>query len=98
LRQEEYDVSRTAARMAGVRQVNLVCLDSLHEMPADTVEILEGQEQGVIRHNSWGPKEVLVEQHDGQKFVRGVRFVRCTQVYDENNASHRSSMTRLPPR
>ena len=84
LRQEEYDVSRTAARMAGVRQVNLVCLESLEEMPADTVEILEGQEEGVTRHNSWGPKEVLVEERNGQKFVRGVKFVRCTQVYDEN--------------
>ena len=84
LRQEEYDVSRTAARMAGVRQVNLVCLESLEEMPADTVEILEGQEEGVTRYNSWGPKEVLVEERNGQKFVRGVKFVRCTQVYDEN--------------
>jgi len=84
LRQEEYDVSRTAARMAGVRQVNLVCLESLEEMPADTVEILEGQEEGVTRHNSWGPREVLVDERDGQKFVRGVKFARCTQVYDEN--------------
>ncbi len=84
LRQEEYDVSRTAARMAGVRQVNLVCLESLEEMPADTVEILEGQEEGIARHNSWGPREVLVSERNGQKFVRGVRFVRCTQAYDEN--------------
>jgi formate dehydrogenase beta subunit len=84
LRQEEYDVSRTAARMAGVRQVDLVCLESLEEMPADTVEILEGQEEGVTRHNSWGPKEVLVHERNGQKFVRGVKFLRCTQVYDEN--------------
>jgi NADPH-dependent glutamate synthase beta subunit-like oxidoreductase len=84
LRQEEYDVSRTAARMTGVRQVNLVCLESLEEMPADTVEILEGQEEGVTRHNSWGPREVLVREQNGQKFVRGVRFARCTRVYDEN--------------
>ncbi|HVO82750.1 MAG TPA: FAD-dependent oxidoreductase [Terriglobales bacterium] len=84
LRQEEYDVSRTAARMAGVRQVNLVCLESLEEMPADTVEILEGEEEGIARHNSWGPKEILVEERDGQRFVRGVRFVRCSQVYDDN--------------
>jgi formate dehydrogenase (NADP+) beta subunit len=84
LRQEEYDVSRTAARMAGVRQVDLVCLESLEEMPADTVEILEGQEEGIARHNSWGPKEVLIHERNGQKFVRGVRFVRCAQVYDEN--------------
>jgi NADPH-dependent glutamate synthase beta subunit-like oxidoreductase len=84
LRQEEYDVSRTAARMAGVRQVSLVCLESLEEMPADTVEIVEGHDEGVIRHNGWGPKEVLIEDRNGQNFVRGVRFVRCTQVYDNN--------------
>ena len=84
LRQEEYDVSRTAARMAGVRQVILVCLESLEEMPADTVEIVEGAEEGVARHNSWGPREVLVREVNGQKFVRGVRFARCTRVYDES--------------
>jgi formate dehydrogenase (NADP+) beta subunit len=84
LRQEEYDVSRTAARIAGVRDVNLVCLESLEEMPADTVEILEGQEEGITRHNGWGPKEVLINERNGQKFVRGVKFVRCTQVYDES--------------
>ena len=70
LRQEEYDVSRTAARMAGVRQVNLVCLESLEEMPADTVEILEGQEEGIDRHNSWGPEAILVREENNQRFVR----------------------------
>jgi NADPH-dependent glutamate synthase beta subunit-like oxidoreductase len=84
LRQEEYDVSRTAARLRGVREVNLVCLESLEEMPADTVEIIEGLEEGVIRHNSWGPREILIRQENGQKFVTGVRFVRCISVYDEN--------------
>ncbi|MCL6566986.1 MAG: FAD-dependent oxidoreductase [Acidobacteriia bacterium] len=83
LRQEEYDVSRTAARIKGVREVHLVCLESLEEMPADTVEILEGAEEGIVRHNSWGPKEILTREVDGQRFVRGVRFVRCTSVYDE---------------
>jgi formate dehydrogenase (NADP+) beta subunit len=84
LRQEEYDVSRVAARMRGVREVNLVCLESLEEMPADTVEIVEGMEEGVVRHNGWGPREILVSEKNGQKYVRGVRFVRCTSVYDEN--------------
>lgn len=84
LRQEEYDVSRTAARLRGVKEVNLVCLESLEEMPADTVEIIEGSEEGVLRHNSWGPREILVREIEGQKFVRGVRFVRCVSVYDEN--------------
>jgi NADPH-dependent glutamate synthase beta subunit-like oxidoreductase/ferredoxin len=83
LRQEEYDVSRTAARMRGVREVHLACLESLEEMPADTVEILEGAEEGVTRHNSWGPKEILFRERNGQKFVCGVRFIRCLSVYDE---------------
>jgi NADPH-dependent glutamate synthase beta subunit-like oxidoreductase len=85
LRQEEYDVSRTAARLRGVREVNLVCLESLDEMPADTVEIIEGAEEGVSRYNSWGPREILVREVDGRKFVRGVRFVRCKSVYDESH-------------
>ena len=84
LRQEEYDVSRTAARLQGVRRVHLVCLESLEEMPADTVEIVEGTEEGVTRHNSWGPKEILIHEKDGQKFACGVRFIRCRSVYDEN--------------
>jgi len=84
LRQEEYDVSRTAARLRGVREVHLVCLESLDEMPADTVEIIEGSEEGIDRHNSWGPREILLREADGRKFVRGVRFVRCLSVYDEN--------------
>ena len=37
----------------------------------------------MIRLNSWGPKEVLVHERNGQKFVRGVKFVRCAQVYDQ---------------
>ena len=79
LRQEEYDVSRTAARVAGVRQVNLVCLESLEEMPADTVEILEGQEEGVTRHNSWGPREVLVDREERPE-VRARREVRTVHA------------------
>ena len=84
LRQEEYDVSRVAARIRGVREVNLVCLESLEEMPADTVEIVEGAEEGVVRHNGWGPREVLWREENGQKYVRGVKFARCTSVYDAN--------------
>ena len=84
LRQEEYDVSRTAARLPGVREVHLACLESLDEMPADTVEIIEGADEGVVRRNSLGPREVLVREENGRRFVRGVRFVRCQSVYDEN--------------
>jgi len=84
VRQVEYDVSRTAARLPGVREVHLVCLESFEEMPADTVEIVEGSDEGVVRHNSLGPREILAREEGGRKLVRGVRFVRCVSVYDEN--------------
>jgi NADPH-dependent glutamate synthase beta subunit-like oxidoreductase/NAD-dependent dihydropyrimidine dehydrogenase PreA subunit len=79
IRQAEYDVSRTALRQRGVEEVHLFCLESLEEMPADTAEIEEGEEEGVVRHNSWGPREILV---DGFGHARGVRFVRCLSVFD----------------
>ncbi len=79
LRHEEGDVSRTAARMAGVREVHLCCLESETEMPADEIEIREGEEEGVIRHNSMGPDQVLI---DGEGKVRGVRFVAVKSIFD----------------
>ena len=81
VRQTEYDVSRTALHQEGVEEVHLVCLESLEEMPADTVEIEEGEEEGAIRHNLWGQKEILVD--DSGK-AREVRFIKCLSVYDEN--------------
>jgi NADPH-dependent glutamate synthase beta subunit-like oxidoreductase len=51
LRQIAYDTARTAARLPGATRVHLVSLESLEEMPADTIEILEGDEEGIDRHN-----------------------------------------------
>ncbi|MEK6775465.1 MAG: FAD-dependent oxidoreductase [bacterium] len=79
LRQISLDAARTAKRSMGVSEVHLCSLESLEEMPADDVEIIEGDEEGVIRHNSIGPKEIQVE--DGR--VVGVRFHRCIRVFDE---------------
>lgn len=80
LRQIAYDAARTAARLPATRRVRLVSLESLEEMPADTVEILEGDEEGIERWNGWGPVEIL-RREDGA--VRGVLFRRCLRVYDE---------------
>ncbi len=80
VRQIAYDTARTAARLAGTARVHLVSLESLEEMPADTVEIMEGDEEGVERHNAWGP--VAIER-DGNGQVTGVRFRKCLHVYDE---------------
>ncbi len=81
VRQTEYDVSRTALRQKGVKEVHLVCLESLHEMPADTTEIEEGEEEGIIRYNSWGPKEIMIDEKGN---ACGVSFIRCLSVFNEN--------------
>lgn len=79
LRQIAYDTARTAARLPGTAAVRLVSLESLEEMPADTIEILEGDEEGIERYNGWGP--VAIER-DGEGRVTGVCFQRCLRVYD----------------
>lgn len=80
LRQIAYDTARTAARLPGTGKVHLVSLETLEEMPADTVEILEGDEEGIVRLNGWGPVEI---ERDRDGRVTGVVFRQCTRVYDE---------------
>jgi NADPH-dependent glutamate synthase beta subunit-like oxidoreductase len=80
LRQAAYDTARTAARLRGTRRVQLVSLETLEEMPADTLEIREGDEEGIGRLNGWGPVEISRESGGA---VTGVVFRRCTRVYDE---------------
>jgi NADPH-dependent glutamate synthase beta subunit-like oxidoreductase len=79
LRQAAYDTARTAARLPGIKRVRLASLETLEEMPADTVEILEGDEEGIERLNGWGPVEIA---RNGGGAVTGVVFRRCTRVYD----------------
>ena len=83
-RQTETDISRVALRQEAVREVHLACLESREEMPADEVEIVEGEEEGIIRHNRLGPKEFLFRDENGQKVVAGVRFRRVVSVFDAN--------------
>jgi NADPH-dependent glutamate synthase beta subunit-like oxidoreductase len=80
LRQIAFDTARTAARLPGIGRVRLVSLETLEEMPAETVEILEGDEEGIQRMNGWGPIEI---QRDAAGAVTGVLFRRCRRVYDE---------------
>lgn len=80
LRQISLDAARTAARAEGVGQVYLCSLESLDEMPADDVEIIEGDEEGVLRRHSLGVKVILT---DASGHVAGVRFRHCIRVFDE---------------
>jgi NADPH-dependent glutamate synthase beta subunit-like oxidoreductase len=80
IRQIAYDTARTAARLEKTSRVNLVSLESSEEMPADTVEIVEGDEEGIERQNGWGPLEIIRNTEGG---VTGVTFRKCLRVYDE---------------
>ncbi len=81
VRQIAYDTARTAARLKETANVYLFSLESAEEMPADTIEIMEGDEEGIERRNGWGPTEIIRDEN-GQ--VTGVTFRKCLQVYDEN--------------
>lgn len=81
LRQTFLDAARAAVRRPGVHQVHLCCLESREEMPADEVEIREGDEEGLLRHNSLGPTRIL---RDEQGNVTGVEFQKVLRVFDEN--------------
>jgi formate dehydrogenase beta subunit len=74
-----YDVARTAIRQESVEAVILVCLEEFHQMLADEVEIVEGEEEGVLRINSYGPHSINADDHGS---VRSVTFKRCISLFD----------------
>ena len=71
------DVARTALRQ-GAKQVDLYCLESREEMPSAKEEIAEAEAEGIIIHNSYGPKAIL---RDGKK-LEGILFRKCLSVRD----------------
>jgi NADPH-dependent glutamate synthase beta subunit-like oxidoreductase/ferredoxin len=81
LRQTFLDVARVAARQPSVRETHLCCLESRDEMPADDVEVREGDEEGIRRHNSLGPVRIV---RDEQGKVTGVEFQKVLRVFDDN--------------
>ncbi|AEB06275.1 FAD-dependent pyridine nucleotide-disulfide oxidoreductase [Coriobacterium glomerans PW2] len=72
------DVARSAARL-GSASVSMLCLESAEEMPASDEEVACARADGVEIACGWGPAEILT---DGDR-VRGVRFKRCTRVFDD---------------
>lgn len=75
-----YDVARSALRLSGDKEVHIVCLEKRSEMPADEIEIDEGEEEGIRLHDGRGPRLILNEEG----FVTGLRTVKCLSVFDEN--------------
>lgn len=72
------DVALTALR-TGAKKVELACLEAAEQMPAFKEEINQVGEEGVIIHNTWGPRKILGD--DGK--VTGVELVRCESVFDK---------------
>jgi formate dehydrogenase beta subunit len=81
LRQISLDAARSAVRSEGVGEVHLCSLESLEEMPAEDMEIIHGEEEGIVRQNSLGPTEIVLDENGT---VTGVKFQKCLSVFDEN--------------
>ncbi len=80
VRQAGFDISRSVLRAPTVGEAHLCCLESLEEMPADDIEIIEGHEEGVKVWTSLGPKEIHL---DDNRRVRAISFKRVLSVFDE---------------
>ncbi len=72
------DCARSASRL-GAKSVGMYCLESRETMPASKDEIAETLEEGISINNSWGPKEVLV---DDKGNVTGIVLKKCTRTID----------------
>ncbi len=72
------DCARSASRL-GAKEVSMYCLESRDTMPASKVEIAETLEENISINNSWGPKEVLV---DDNGHVKGIVLKKCTRTID----------------
>lgn len=74
------DVARSAARLSGVIQTELYCLESREGMPAHNEEVHEALEEEIGIENGWGPTRIITE--NGR--VTGVEFTKCVSTADSN--------------
>jgi len=72
------DTARMALRQ-GVKEVHLVCLESRDDMPADDIEVEEGEEEGITLHTSRGPLKIV--EKDGR--VAGLATRKVLSVFDD---------------
>ncbi len=72
------DCARTALRLKPDK-VSVACLESRKEMPTTDFEIEEAVHEGVVLHNSVGPKRILGK--DGK--VTGLEILKVKYVFDE---------------
>jgi heterodisulfide reductase subunit A-like polyferredoxin len=70
------DVARSARRLGA--EVDITCLESRDEMPANPWEIEEAVEEGCRLFPALGPVELL-----GDDRVTGIEMKACTRVFDD---------------
>jgi NADPH-dependent glutamate synthase beta subunit-like oxidoreductase len=76
---EMVDVSLSALRM-GASEVDVICLERRHEMPAALDEIEEAEAEGIKLLPGFGPKRVIGK--NGR--VVGLETLKTRSVFDEN--------------
>ena len=77
---EMMDVSLSALRL-GAQEVHLVCLETRGEMPAALEEIAEAEEEGIIIHPGFGPKQIVGE--NGRAVA--LEVLKTKSVFDANH-------------
>ncbi|MGH4120871.1 FAD-dependent oxidoreductase [Clostridium sp.] len=74
------DVARTASRVGGVETL-MFCLEDRENMPGDAEEVAQAEREGIKVNNSWGPKEILVENGE----IKGIVFKKCISVFNDEH-------------
>lgn len=78
------DCARVSSRK-GASKVTIVSLEKRDQMPASNEEIQETLEEDINILNSYGPKEVKVDENNN---VKAIVFKKCLSLYDENKKFH----------
>lgn len=73
------DVARTVARLGATEEVHCLVIEDRDEMLADSVEILEAEEEGITIHNHFAPKRILGA--DGH--ATGIETLDVARAFDE---------------
>lgn len=76
------DCARISTRLKDVKNVYSICLEeSFEKMPANSIELKEATEEGVIFNHSYAIKEIITNE---QKRVCKVVLKKCISMFDEN--------------
>ncbi|HBF67844.1 MAG TPA: pyridine nucleotide-disulfide oxidoreductase [Firmicutes bacterium] len=72
------DCARNAHRL-GAKTVSMFSLEDRESMPASKEEIKETLEENIAINNSWGPKEVIVDENN---HVSAIVLMKCLRTID----------------